>query len=62
VLVHRIIRLALKVTGLALLAGSGYLAYNLPTVSFSGTPVIAGLTVFFIALIVVGSLLVLLFS
>ncbi|MEM1945883.1 MAG: hypothetical protein QW614_01430 [Candidatus Caldarchaeum sp.] len=54
-----LVRYGLKLVGVCLLAGSSYIAYQLATTSFTTIPTIGVLVVFFTALMVVGSFLLL---
>ncbi|MCS7137132.1 MAG: hypothetical protein NZ941_02045 [Candidatus Caldarchaeum sp.] len=57
-----VLRVVTKIAGLALLAVSATIAYQLSTTSFTAIPVIGALTVFFVALLTVGSFLLLVSS
>ncbi len=54
------LRVLFKVVGMLLVIGSGLMAYQLSTTSFAAIPVIGALTVFFMVLMVIGSLIILL--
>jgi len=55
-----VFKVVLKSAGAALLAGTSYLTYQFTATSFASTPLIGAVTGFFMALAVLGSLLILL--
>ncbi len=57
----KVLRGIIKITGLGLTIGSAYLAYLFTTVTNVAYPIFAGLMVFFLALMIVGALLTLLY-
>ncbi|HID04515.1 MAG TPA: hypothetical protein EYH45_08235 [Candidatus Caldiarchaeum subterraneum] len=58
---EKILRGVIKALGLGLAAGSAYLAYTFTTVTNVAYPIFATLMAFFLALMVIGALLTILY-
>ncbi|MCS6784234.1 MAG: hypothetical protein RMI43_01550 [Candidatus Caldarchaeum sp.] len=56
-----VLRLAIKVVGLLLLVGSAFIAYNLATTSFAAFTLMGPLTALFVAFLVIGAVLMLIY-
>jgi len=58
---EKLVRALVKVVGLSMVIGSGYLAYLFTTITNIPYPIFAALMTFFIAIMVVGSIIALLY-